>query len=277
VAGFVISPGYLRSLRIPIVRGRDFEPADTKEGRPVVLVSESMVRHFWPDRDPIAERITCIFFPNQRLEVVGVVRDVRAEGLEATTNTQAMYIPFAQHANGGMSLSVRGAGASSLGNAVTAEVRALDRDQPVTTIRTMEALVDGAIAQKRFTMLLLGAFAALALVLAAVGTYSVLAYSVRQRLREIGIRLALGARPGELVRLVVLEGLRPTSAGVVIGLAGAAALAGVLSRFVYGVSSLDPATFSAVAGVVLLVGVTSSLIPAYRATRVDPITTLREE
>ena len=277
VAGFVISPGYLRSLRIPIVKGRDLEPTDTNEGRPVVLVSEAMARHFWPDRDPLGQRITCIFFPNQRLEVVGVVRDVRAEGLEATTNTQAMYIALAQHPNGNMSLAVRGASVAPIANAITAEVRALDRDQPVTSVRAMEALVDGSIAQKRFTMLLLGAFAGLALVLAAVGTYSVLAYSVRQRLREIGIRLALGARPGELVRLVVLEGLRPTSAGVVIGLAGAAALAGVLSRFVYGVSSLDPATFSTVAGVVLLVGVTSSLIPAYRATRVDPITTLRDE
>jgi len=273
----VISPGYLRSLRIPIVRGRDFAPSDTKDSRRVVLVSEAMARHFWPDRDPLGQRITCIFFPDEHFEVVGVVRDVLAEGLEATTNRETMYIAYAQHVNGFMSLSVRSATSGSLASAVTSAVRELDREQPLTNVRTMEALVDGSIAQKRFTMLLLGAFSALALVLAAVGTYSVLAYSVRQRLREIGIRLALGARPGELVRLVVLEGLRPTSAGVVIGLAGAAALAGVLSRFVYGVSSLDPATFSAVAGVVLLVGVTSSLIPAYRATRVDPITTLRDE
>jgi putative ABC transport system permease protein len=277
VSGNLISPGYLKSLKIPIVRGRDFEAADTLDSRPVVLVSEAMARHFWPDRDPIGQRITCIFFPDTRFEVVGIVRDVRAEGLEATTNTEAMYIAYAQHANPFMSLSVRGASAALLANPITAAVRELDRDQPVTNVRTMESLVDGSISQKRFTMLLLGAFATLALVLAAVGTYSVLAYSVRQRLREIGIRLALGARPGEVVRLVILEGLRPTSLGVALGLAGAAALGGVLSRFVYGVSSMDPATFSAVGAIVLAVGVGASLVPAYRATRVDPITTLREE
>ncbi len=278
VAGNTVSPGYLRSLRIPIVRGRDLEPTDTKDSRPVVLVSEAMARHFWPGQDAIGQRISCVFMPGVWFEVVGIVADVRAEGLEETSNQQAMYLAFAQNPNGFMSLAVRGASdASSLANAVTAAVRELDRDQPVASVRTMDALVSGAIAQKRFTMLLLGAFAGLALVLAAVGTYSVLAYSVRQRLREIGIRLALGARPGEVVRLVILEGLRPTSVGVVLGLIGAAALGGVLSRFVYGVSSMDPATFSAVGAMVLAVGIGASLVPAYRATRVDPMTTLREE
>src|SRR5436190_9509179 len=140
-----------------------------------------MARHFWPGQDAIGQRITCVFMAGMRFEVVGIVGNVRAEGLEATSNQQAMYLAFAQHPNGYMSLALRGASdLGSLATAVTGAVRALDRDQPVSDVRTMDALVAGAIAQKRFTVLLLGAFAGLALLLAGIGTYSVLAYSVRQ-------------------------------------------------------------------------------------------------
>jgi putative ABC transport system permease protein len=244
----------------------------------VTLVSEAMARRFWPGKDPIGKRLTCIFLPGVVLEVVGVVRDVKLEGLDNPNPVQAMYVPLAQRANQYMTLAVRGsAGLDSLANAMTQVVHDLDPDQPVAGFRTMEDLVAGSLAQKRFTMLLLTAFAGVALLLAAVGIYSVLAYSVRQRVREIGIRLALGARGAEVIRMIVLQGLKPTVAGVVAGLAGAAALSRVLARFVYGVSSLDPPTFSGVAVIVLAIGVLASFVPAWRATQLDPMATLREE
>jgi len=144
-------------------------------------------------------------------------------------------------------------------------------------VRTMDEIMSRSIAQRRFTMLLLASFAALALVLAAVGIYSVLSYTVRQRVREIGIRLALGARSSEVLRLIVLNGLRPTIAGIALGLVGAAALSRALSSSVYEISGTDPLTFAGVALILLMVGFCASLIPAWRATRIDPMRTLREE
>jgi putative ABC transport system permease protein len=278
VQSVVIAPGFLRSLRVPLVRGRDVLDSDTIDGRRVVLVSEAMARRFWPGSDPIGRRCTTVFLPGIRLEIVGVVRDVKLEGLDLARPVQAMYLPLAQVPTGEMSLTVRGRISSgSLVNAATAAVHAIDPEQPVASVRTMDDIVGASLGQKRFTMMLMTSFAALALLLAGVGIYSVLAYAVRQRLREIGIRLALGARTSEVLRLVLVRGMAPTLAGVALGIAGALALSGIASRFVFGVSAADPATLAAVTALVLTVGLLASLVPALRASRVDPIRTLRDE
>ena len=156
-------------------------------------------------------------------------------------------------------------------------IHEIDPEQPVVNVRTMDEVTSGSIERRRFTMLLLAAFAGLALLLAAVGIYSVLAYAVRQRVREIGIRLALGAQPSEVLRLMLMGGLRPTVLGIAIGVAGAAAIARTLTSFFVGISGTDPLTFVAVSCLVLVVGLSASLIPAYRATTIDPIRTLRDE
>jgi predicted permease len=278
VQAVMASPGFLNTLRIPVVRGRDLADTDVV-GRPfVALVSESMARHFWPGDDPLGKRFTTVFLPEATLEVVGVVKDVKLQALDVSEPIEAMYLPFAQQPNAFMSVVVRtSAPPSGLVSALTHAVHEIDRDQPVVDIMTMDEVLAASIAQRRFTMLLLVAFAGLALALAAVGIYSVLAYSVRQRVREIGIRLALGAEPLAVLRLIVMNGLKPTVIGLVIGVIAAAALTRLLGGFFYGVSGTDPLTFAGVSVMVLVVSLGASLIPAYRATRVDPMRTLREE
>jgi putative ABC transport system permease protein len=278
VVGMIIAPGFLRTLRIGLVSGRDLAETDI-QGRPTaLLISQSMAKHFWPNRNPIGARLKCVFLPDMTLEVVGVVKDVKIDALDASAPVEAMYLSFKQIPNGYMQLLLRTASspASHVG-AITRAVHEIDPEQPVVNIRTMDEVTSGSISRRRFTMLLLAAFAGLALLLAAVGIYSVLSYAVRQRVREIGIRLALGAQPSEVLRMTVLNGMRPTLLGVVIGVIAAAAISRLLSSFFFGISGTDPATFVAVAALVLLVGLSASLLPAYRATMVDPIKTLRDE
>jgi ABC-type antimicrobial peptide transport system permease subunit len=177
-----------------------------------------------------------------------------------------------------MSLVVRTANApSNAAAAITAAIHGMDAAQPVMQVETMEEMVADSISQQRFTMLLLAAFAGLALLLAAAGIYSVLSYSVRRRVREIGIRMALGAQISDVLRMVVVEGMKPTLLGLAIGLAGALALGRVLSKLVYGVSPADPATFAAVSALLAAVALAASIIPAARAARVEPVKTLHEE
>jgi putative ABC transport system permease protein len=278
VQTLVISPGYLATLRVPVLRGRDFAETDTSDRPSVLLVSESMARRFWPDQDPIGRRLSTVFLPDRSFEVVGVVKDVKLQGLDVTEPVQAMYLPFAQASKNYMELAVRSTGApSSVLSAVVAAVHDVDPDQPVVEIRTMEEVLEGSFAGKRFTMTLLAAFAGLALLLAAVGIYSVLSYTVRRRLKEIGIRLALGAPRGDALRMVVMDGLKPTLAGVVLGLLAALSLARLLGSLTFGVSAADPLTCVSVSLLLLVVGVLASLIPALRATRVDPVRTLRDD
>jgi predicted permease len=272
------SPGVLRALGVPVLRGRGIAETDVSGSPRVVLVSQAMARHFWPNEDAVGQRITTIFRPGISLEVVGVVKDMKLDGLDVGRPVEAMYMPFAQDPMPDMALVIRTAAApADLVPTVTAAVHAVDRDQPLVDVRTMEEIMSRSMTGRRFTMLLLATFAALALVLAAVGIYSVLSYTVRQRVREIGIRLALGARSSEVVRLVVLNGLRPTIAGIALGLIGAAVLSRALSSSIYEISDTDPVTFGGVALILLTVGFCASLIPAWRATRIDPMRTLREE
>jgi len=281
-----ISPGYMSAMHIPLLRGREFNDSDVV-GRPgAVLISQSMAREFWPNQDPIGKRLTLYFFPEVTRVVVGVVGDVKMDALKQTRSATSLYVPLGQLSPArdeawqsyGMSLVVRTntdpAGmVSAIGNAV----HEADADVPLRFIQTMQDMVDESLTQQRFTMLLLAAFAGLALLLAAIGIYSVLSYAVRRRVREIGIRMALGAQVSDVLRMVVLEGMKPTLLGVVIGLAGALALGHVLASVIYGVSARDLATFGSVAVMTTAIGLLASVLPALRATRVDPIRTLREE
>jgi predicted permease len=277
VQGDVITPGYLNTLRIPIVRGRDFTDADRNTSPAVVLVSESMAQWLWPGEDPIGQRLTTAFFPEAVREVVGIVRDVKEHGL-TEKGTATMYLPLAQLPVPEVAIVVRTRTSlpSALAPALVAAVRDLDRDQPVVDIMPMETVVARSISDRRFTMFLLAAFAGLALVLAAVGIYSVLAYAVRRRVREIGIRMALGADRRGVVRMVIADALRPTLVGLGLGLAGAVAIRRVMASLLFGVSAGDPLTFAAVSTLLVTVALASSALPAYWATRVDPIVTLRD-
>jgi putative ABC transport system permease protein len=282
----LISPGYISALRVPILRGRDLADTDVA-GRPnVILISESMARQFWPGEDSIGKRLTLTFFPDAVREVVGVVGDVKLDSLDQTRPNAALYFPLEQvsaSSNGGwnsfpMTLVVRSASASAgMVPAVTNAVHDVDPDMPLRDIFTMDDLVANSLSQPRFNMLLLGAFAGLALLLAAVGIYSVLSYSVKRSVREIGIRLALGARLGDELRRVVLEGMKPTLLGVAIGTAGALLMGRVLSSLVFEVRPTDPITFVAVTLLLAVIALLASIIPAYRATRVDPMVALRYE
>ena len=281
----LISPGYMGALHIPIVRGRDLSDTDVA-GRPaVVLISESMARQFWPGEDALGKRLTLTFLPDAVREVVGVVGDVKLDSLDETRPSATLYFPLDQvsvPSTGGwssfpMTLVVRASSAAGMASAVSNAVHDIDRHMPLRDIFTMDELVTNSLSTQRFNMLLLGAFAGLALLLAAVGIYSVLSYSVKRSVREIGIRLALGARLADVLRMVVVEGMKPTLIGVAIGAAGALALGRVLSSLIYGVTPTDPITFLAVAALLAAIALLASIIPAYRATKVDPMVALRYE
>jgi predicted permease len=279
------SPGYFKTARIPFVSGRDFTEADRQgsasAARPrVVIVSEGTAKRFWPDQDPIGKHITLSMMTKEPSEVVGVVREIRMEALDtaAQESETAVYAPAMEYGYNGAQLVVRTAGdPKALTRSMIAAIRQIDPEQPVLDIRTLEEIVEESFGQRPLAMLLLAVFAMLALILATVGIYSVLAYTVRQRVREIGIRMALGAPVKGLLGMIVVEGLKPTLIGVVLGLALAAALVRVMTSLLFGVSQHDPSTFTGVALIMLVVGVIATLVPAYRATRVDPIVTLRSE
>jgi len=282
----LISPGYRSAMHIPLLRGRDLNDSDVA-GRPgVVLVSKSMARQFWPNEDPIGKRLTMYFFPQMTREVVGVVADVKDDALSQTRSASMLYMPLGQLSASrdgpwqsfGMSLAVRThTDPRSVISATTSAVNETDSEVPLLYAKTMQDTIDESLLQQRFTMLLLSGFAGLALLLAAVGIYSVLAYAVRWRVREIGIRMALGAQIRDVVGMVVADGLKPTCIGVAVGLAGALALGRVMSNLIYGVAASDPLTIAAVTLMLGLVALFASIIPAYRATRIDPLRALREE
>jgi len=281
----LISAGYMSALHIPVLRGRDLSDTDIAGRQAVVLISESMARQFWPGEDALGKHLTLTFFPDAVREVAGIVGDVKLDGLDQTRPSAALYFPLDQvsaPANGGwtsipMTLVVRSASAAGMVPAVSNAVHEVDREVPLRDILTMDDLVANSLSQQRFNMLLLGAFAGLALLLAAVGIYSVLSYSVKRSVREIGIRLALGARPGDVLRKVIFEGMKPTLLGVAVGSAGALALGRVLSSLIYDVKPTDPITFLAVTVLLAVIALLACIIPAYRATKVDPMVALRYE
>jgi len=273
-----ITPGYLQTMRIPLISGRDLTEADTTGEKPVVLISQSMARQFFPGENPIGKRLRISFTPQIVREVAGVVGDVKDRGLDSLQPVSMLYEPQSQSDRGYVSLAIRGdMDPSAIVPAVTRVLQQINRDLPIRKVETMDQLLANSLSKQRFTMFLLAALAGLAFALATVGIYSVLAYSVRSRAQEIGVRMALGASVQDVLRLVVFEGMRPALLGVVCGAFGAWLVSGILQKLVFGVSPTDPLTFASVASLLLIVALLSCLIPAFRASRVEPVTALRNE
>src|SRR5262245_26897601 len=240
----ITSPNYFRALGIPLRAGRPFNEHDAPGNSPVVIINETSARRFWPGEDPVGKRLTIRENPPLSYEVVGVVGDVKHNRLDAESRAE-IYVPYSQAPAGFMYLVVRTTSDSlSMAAAVRREIAAVDKDQPVHNLKTMEQLFAESISQPNFNMLLLSIFSAVALVLAAVGIYSVISYSVSQRRREIGIRMALGAQAGDVLKMVVRQGLALLLIGIAIGLGGAFALTRLLKTLLFEVSTTDPVTFA---------------------------------
>ena len=272
------TPGYFETLRIPLRRGRFFTSSDADQAAHVAIISDEAARRFWPGENPIGKRIrihVSLGTREREREIVGVVGDVKIRTLEEAASP-AVYVPHAQYAADEMTVFVRTPGNPLAAlPVVKAQLRLIDRDVALTNVQAADAIVAAAVAQPRFRMLLLGLFATIALTLAAVGLYGVMAYSVSQRRKEIGLRMALGAASSDVLRLVLVEGLAPVAAGIVIGLAGAALLTQVMATLLFEVSPFDPATFAIVSALLALVAAIACYLPARRATRVDPLAALR--
>jgi putative ABC transport system permease protein len=277
VAVRVLTPGTLPTLRIRLLEGRDVAATDTADSPAAVLVSATMAKRFWPGESAVGKRLTLSFYPGVKREVVGVVADVKLRGLAQTEPIAAVYVPHAQMSTHWLALLVRtGQDPASVASAVRAAVRSVDPDQPILGVGTMEEHLGETLSHPRFNMLLLAVFAVLALVLSALGIYSVLSYAVRRRTREIGIRMALGANRRDVLRLIVFQGMRPALIGLAVGLAGALALGRALSSLVFGVRATDPLTFAAVSLLLGLVALAACAVPAWRASRVHPTEALNE-
>jgi putative ABC transport system permease protein len=276
-----VTPGYFRTMRIPVRRGRTFDDADADGAPGVVVVGESFARRYWPGRDPIGQRLKIPLSEAPRynwtwLTVVGVVGDARYRELQASRLD--LYLSYLQSPYGPKHLVVRTAGDPlALAPAVRAVVRDVDRDLLAEDMTSMESLVDAALGAPRFGMQLLSAFALAALALAALGTYGVMAFLVGRRTREIGVRMALGARSTDVLRLVFGQGMRPVLVGVAAGVAGSLALGRGLSALLFGVAGHDAATLAGAAAVLAAVAAAACYFPARRAARLDPAAALRRE
>jgi putative ABC transport system permease protein len=269
-----ISPDYTRVLRVPLLRGREFTDHDNADAPGVAIVNEAVVRRYWPNDNPIGKRVWLGQRP-QPVEVVGVFSDLKNVTLGDDASPEVI-LPFPQLPWPLLNLSVRTAGdPHGLISAIRRQVFEVDKDQPLTDVRTMDELIGSASAQPRLTMLLLGVFSATALILAIVGIYGVIAYSVAQRTQELGIRMALGADQGDVLKLVVGHGLGLTLAGMAIGLAGAFLFTRLMSSLLYQTSATDPVAFAASALLFTAVALLASYLPARRATRIDPTDALR--
>lgn len=272
-----VSPGFFDTIGVPLVKGRWFTDADRAETRPVVVVNQTMARRYWPNDDPIGKHLT---YSREHItcEVVGVVGDTKMRGLNGGGPSEQMYVPYRQKPFLAMWLVTRSASdPASVASSVRRELLAIDADQPVTDVRTMEDVIADSVARPRLRMIVMGAFAALAMVLAVIGIFGVIAWSVSQRTAEIGIRMALGAEPGAVRRMVVFEGMRVIAVGVVIGTAGALGLTRLLSTVLFGTSAADPATFAGVVVVLGAAALVACYLAAQKATRVDAIVALRGE
>ena len=276
-----ISPGYLKTMGIALKRGREFTAHDDASERPVTLINESMARRFWPEypegESPIGAHLVLGTHskPSEAVEIVGIVADIRQSGLDQAADA-GLYLPAAQQPPEAAMLAVRTAGnPMQMASAVRARILMLDRDQPVSDVATMRSVVDDSEGELRVMMTLLAVFAGVASVVAVIGLYGVIAYSVAQRTKEMGIRRALGAGRGDILSLVAGRGLRLALIGVLVGLGGAFALTRVMHGLLFEVSATDPLTYAGIGLLFVLVGLAASYFPARRAAAVDPMETLR--
>jgi putative ABC transport system permease protein len=277
-----VTAGYPEMMSIPVVAGRTFTAAD-RTGAPVVMVNEALAKKFFADRDPIGARLKPGFGDKVPwFTIVGVLKDVKQAGVAEAAGTELYMLvdqmPGARNlAPAQMNFVVRSnVPLATLAPQFRSAVRQLDASLPIVGLRTMDDVVAASVAQPRFLMVLLAVFAGLALLLAAVGTYGVLAYYVSERRQEIGIRMALGADRARILRLVLVRGLALSGIGLIVGLGGAAALGRVMASLLFGVAPTDPGTLAAVAVVIAVAAAAACAIPAWRATRVDPLVVLRD-
>ena len=274
-----ISPDYLPVLQIPLLAGRNFAEADTDKSQQVVLIDRTLQRRYWPNEDPLGKQVSFGGRPGQNptFTVVGVVGDIKSDGFDAPTAPH-IYLPVRQSPGYASVVFLRSAGnPEALGESIRHEVQSIDPNIPVFSVRTMDQVIARSMAERRFALQLLGIFAGVALLLAAIGIYGVMAYSFSQRTHEIGIRIALGAQRMDIFRMAVSEGMQLVAIGLVIGLVGAAALTRSVRSMLFDVSPADPITFAGISLTLAGVAFLACYVPAQRATRVDPLVALREE
>lgn len=272
----IVTPTYFSTLQIPLLQGRQFSAPDKKDAPQVIIINDILAARIWPGQDSIGRRLRVGFEREQR-EVIGVVGSIKQTTLDAQARP-AMYLPHAQAPTNGLTVLVRTKGEPmAIAAAVREQVRAIDKDVPVTQVQTMEKVLGASVAQPRFSMLLVGLFAGLALVLSTVGICGVMAYSVSRRAHEIGVRMALGAGAGQVLKLVLKDGMSLAFAGIALGLLGAFALTRLMESLLFGIGAKDPLTFASVAVFLAVVAFMACYIPARRATKVDPLIALRNE
>jgi putative ABC transport system permease protein len=269
-----VNQDYFNAMRIPLLRGRNFTEQEVRQSDKVIIVSQQLVQTVFPNEEPLGKRLV-MALGNDPYEIVGIIGDIRHRALQARPYA-AMYMPT--HESNRMNLVIRTQG-DPLGpvSGIRKEVNALDPDQPIAAVRPMTEWVALSVAGARYRTTLLGLFAVLAMILAATGIYGVMSYSVAQRTQEIGVRMALGARPVDVLKLVVRQGMILALIGVVVGLACALALTRVMSSLLFEVTERDPITFVAVAALLMAVAFIACVVPARRATKVDPLVALRYE
>jgi len=268
---------YFETMQTPLIAGRTFADADYEGSQAVAILSQSFARRLWPNESGIGRKLRVKYASHEVLEVVGVVADIKQYGME-TPNMGEVYVPAAQMPVGFMTIVVRTASdPASLARAATSAIQNLDKDQPVSKITPMTQMLTKSVARRKFSALLLGLFGGLALLLAGVGVGGVMAYTVAQRTREIGIRMALGAQRSQVMRHVIGDALRLTAIGVAAGLLAAWMLTRLISKMLFGVQSHDALTFAAMGAALVLVALAACALPARKASRVDPMIALRYE
>ena len=276
LATAVITPDYFTTLKMPLLAGRTFTEGDSRQAPPVLIINETMARRLWPGQDPIGKQVT-LLIDRKPKEVVGIVGDTRQMGLEGELMMEA-YVPYQQSRFALNQVVVRTASdPRQLAGAVRSEVHALDPNLPLYNVKTMEEQLSGSVAKRRFMLVLLAAFASLALLLALIGVYGMLSYSVRRRTHEIGIRMALGAKKRDVIRLVLRQALALLLCGVALGLVLAFVATRSMESLLYGVSATDPVTFVVIPAILVGVALLASAIPAYHAAKVDPLVALHYE
>ncbi|MBV8513670.1 MAG: ABC transporter permease [Acidobacteria bacterium] len=276
----IVAQDYIKTMRIPLISGRDFTPRDERSSTPVVLINEALSRRYFPNENPVGQHIkpgVADTGEEKIREIVGVVGDVHHRNLWQATDPEC-YVPYDQAALGAMNIVVRAQGKPmNLLPAIREQVRALDSELPIYKARDMRDYVEGSVAQRKFTSMLVSVFAAAGLILATVGLFGLISYSVEQRRNEIGIRVAVGAERGDIIGMILCSGVSLALAGIVAGLAGTLAISRVLKNQLFGVSATDPLTFVAVALGLVAVATAACYIPAWRAANTDPLIALRNE
>jgi putative ABC transport system permease protein len=274
---YAVTPDYFRAMGIRLIRGRTFTPRDDAKAPRVAIINEAFARQFFPNEDPIGKRIDIDLGPDAWREIVGIVGDIKQNGPDQATSAQS-YEPFAQKPFSSIDLVIRTKGApAALLGALRPAVYAVDKDQPVGAIRPLEEILADSIARQRFAMTLLSVFSVVALVIAAVGIYGVMAYNVVQRTGEFGIRMALGAQRGDVLRLVLTQGGKLVGLGLIIGLAATLAASRAMGSMLFNTSAQDPLTLGGITLLLGAVALAACLLPASRATKVNPIEALRAE